>query len=269
MVPEQRIVRAKRIGLFSDVHGNLAGLQAVASALEHEGPLDHVVVAGDHLWGGPRPREVWRLLNERGWTLVLGNADENLVSPTVDQDFPPGNPYRSAAIRQREWFREQLDPSDLNALASLPMRHRIATLAGDLVVVHSSPRSTIDRCGGPHNSIVEVETAYSGTGASAIAFGHWHAAFVRQTPFALLLNVASVGLPMDGRPLAAYTILSATHGGWIVEQRRVAYDPEEERRASRSAGLPAWVRDSVDPGNSTLWIGEVSSRRTPDEPESW
>jgi predicted phosphodiesterase len=169
MVPEQRIVRAKRIGLFSDVHGNLAGLQAVASALEHEGPLDHVVVAGDHLWGGPRPREVWRLLNERGWTLVLGNADENLVSPTVDQDFPPGNPYRSAAIRQREWFREQLDPSDLNALASLPMRHRIATLAGDLVVVHSSPRSTIDRCGGPHNSIVEVETAYSGTGASAIA----------------------------------------------------------------------------------------------------
>ncbi len=40
MVPEQRIaVRAKRIGLFSDVHSNLAGLQPVASALEHEGPL--------------------------------------------------------------------------------------------------------------------------------------------------------------------------------------------------------------------------------------
>ncbi|MGI9147766.1 MAG: metallophosphoesterase family protein [Chloroflexota bacterium] len=241
-----------RIGLFSDVHGNLAGLQAVATALEHEGPLDHVVVAGDHLWGGPRPRGVWQLMNELGWTLVLGNADENLVGPTVDQDFPPGNRYRLAAIRQREWLRKQLDPSDLNALASLRIQHRIATPAGDLLVVHSSPRSTIDRCGGPHNSIVEVEAAYSGTGASAIAFGHWHAAFVRQTPFALLLNVASVGLPMDGRPLAAYTILSATYGGWIVEQRRVAYDPEEERRAARSAGLPAWVPDSVDPHDSII-----------------
>jgi predicted phosphodiesterase len=239
------VEQAMRIGLFSDVHSNLAGLLAVANEFEREGRMDHVVVAGDHLWGGPRPREVWRLLNGSGWTLVLGNADETLVAQTVDQDFPPGSRYRSAAIRQRDWLRSQLDPSDLNALAGLPKQHRIATSAGDLLVVHSSPRSTIDQCGGPHNSSEEVETAYSGTGASAIAFGHWHAAFVRQTPFALLLNVASVGLPMDGRPLAAYTILTGTRGGWIVEQRRVAYDPEEERWAARSAGLPEWVPDSA------------------------
>lgn len=232
-----------RIGLFSDVHGNLAGLRALAQELDHAGPLDQVVVAGDHLWGGPRPREVWRLLNQSGWTLVLGNADEILVAPTVDQDFPAGNAYRSAAIRQRDWLRSQLDPADLKALAELPMHHRMATPAGDLLVVHSSPRSTTDRCGGPHNSIDEVQAAYGGTGASAIAFGHWHAAFVRQTPFALLLNVASVGLPIDGRPLAAYTILTATPSGWIVEQRRVAYDPGEELTAARSAGLPAWVPD--------------------------
>ena len=234
-----------RIGLFSDVHSNLAGLLAVANELEREGRMDHVVVAGDHLWGGPRPREVWRLLNGSGWTLVLGNADEILVAQNVDRDFPPGSRYRSAAIRQRDWLRSQLDPSDLNALAELPTQHRIATPAGDLLVVHSSPRSTIDRCGGPHNSSKDVETGYSGTGASAIAFGHWHGGFVRQTPFALLLNVASVGLPMDGRPLAAYTILTGTRGGWIVEQRRVAYDPEEERWAARSAGLPEWVPDSA------------------------
>jgi hypothetical protein len=100
--PDQNtVVPAVRIGLLSDVHSNLAGLQAVAHELEREGPLDHVVVAGDHLWGGPRPRAVWRLLNERGWTLVLGNADENLADATVDRDFPPGHPYRAAAIRRR------------------------------------------------------------------------------------------------------------------------------------------------------------------------
>ena len=64
-----------RIGLLSDVHSNLAGLLAVANEFEREGRMDHVVVAGDHLWGGPRPREVWQLLNERGWTLVHCNAD--------------------------------------------------------------------------------------------------------------------------------------------------------------------------------------------------
>jgi len=223
----------------------------VANELEREGSLDHVVVAGDHLWGGPRPREVWRLLNERGWTLVLGNADENLVAPTLNQDYPAGHAYRSAALRHRPWLRAQLDPSDLDALARLPRHHRIATPAGDLLVVHSSPRSTTDRCGGPHNSFADVETAYGGTGATAIAFGHWHAAFVRSTPFALLLNVASVGLPIDGRPLAAYTILTAAPGGWVVEQRRVAYDAEEEQHAARSAGLPAWASDFVDTREST------------------
>jgi len=239
-----------RIGLFSDVHSNLAALRAVANELQREGPLEHVVVAGDHLWGGPRPNEVWHLLNERDWTLVLGNADESLVSPTLDKDYPPGSRYRSAALRHRTWLRSLLDQADLDALARLPMQYRVPTPAGDLLVVHSSPRSTIDRCGGPHNSPAEVEAAYSGTGATAIAFGHWHSAFVRPTPFALLLNVASVGLPIDGRPLAAYTILTATPAGWVVEQRRVAYDHEEERRAAHSAGLPAWVSDSVSPPDS-------------------
>lgn len=236
-----------RIGLLSDIHGNLAALNAVANALDSDSPLDAVVVAGDHLWGGPRPREVWKLLNERGWRLVRGNADENLVAPSLDADFPHGHPYRSAALRQRAWMRARLDHSELAALASLPMEHRITTPAGDLLVVHSSPHSTRDRYGAPHNSAAEVESAYRGTGATVIAFGHWHAAFVRPTPFAVLLNVASVGLPIDGRPLAAYTILTAAECGWIIEQRRVPYEPDEELASARAVGLPAWVPERGPP----------------------
>src|SRR5205823_5834661 len=72
----ERHTRGMRIGLLSDVHGNLSGLRAVAAALEREGPLDAVVVAGDHLGAGPRPREAWEELNALGWTLVRGNDDE-------------------------------------------------------------------------------------------------------------------------------------------------------------------------------------------------
>jgi predicted phosphodiesterase len=238
-----------RIGLLADVHGNLAALRAVANGLDREGAVDHVVVAGDLLWGGPRAREVWELLNERGWKLVRGNADENLVEQTLDKDFPPGHPYRAAALRHRGWMRSRLDSAELGELAGLPMEYRIATPAGDLLVVHSSPRSTRDRCGAPHNSLADVESAYAGTGAAAIAFGHWHAAFVRTTPFALLLNVATVGLPLDGRALAAYTVLTATKRGWLIEQRRVPYDPAEELAAARAVGLPAWAPE-IAPRNA-------------------
>jgi predicted phosphodiesterase len=209
-----------RIAIFSDVHGNLAGLRAVKSALDLERPIDHVVVAGDHLQGGPRPREVWALLRRERWVLLRGNEDEALVS-AASEEYQAVGEYRAAYLAGNAWTRGQVGQAILAELAALPDRWRITTPAGDLLAVHASPRSTMDRAGAAHNTAEEVRAAYSGTGASLIAFGHYHRNFVRLTPFALLVNVASVGLPADGTPLASYTILSAEPSGWVVEQRHV------------------------------------------------
>jgi hypothetical protein len=222
------------------VHANLAGLEAVAAALKAEGRFDRIVVAGDHLQGGPRPLEVWRRLRDLGWTLLLGNEDEALVSAVPV--YGAGN-YQQAYLAQHAWSRAVLPPALLAELGALPFSWRETTPAGDLLVVHSSPRSTTDRCGGPHNAAPDVLAAYGGTGASAVAFGHYHLAFVRPMPIALLINVASVGLPLDRKALAAYTVLCAVDGGWVVEQRRVAYDPDEEVAAALERGLPPWTPD--------------------------
>lgn len=233
-----------RIGLLADVHGNLAGLRAVAQALDAEGALDRVVVAGDLLQGGPRPRETWELLIERGWTLVRGNEDESLGAGRIAHgEYPPQ--YRSAAQAQIAWTRRQLGAETLARLAALPAEVRVATPAGDLLVVHSSPRGTSDRRGGTHNSAAEAMDGYGGTGASAIAFGHYHANFVRPMPWGLLINVASVGLPIKGGTLSAYTILNASSDGWVVEQRHVAFDLEEERLAAISSGMPPWEAEPI------------------------
>jgi len=231
-----------RIGLLSDVHGNLAGLRAVAAALRRQGPLDAVVVAGDHLGAGPRPREVWDELRAYRWLLVRGNDDEELATPDPSQeDVPPT--HRWAWWAFHAWARARLDAATLAELGGLPFEARLPTPAGDLLVVHASPRSVYDRCGGPHNTAAEAAAAYGGTGAGAIAFGHYHVSFVRPTPFALLINVASVGIPTDRQPLAAYTVLTATAEGWVVEQRRVPYDADEERRVAETAGMPRWEPD--------------------------
>ena len=95
--------------------------------------------------------------------------------------------------------------------------------------------------GGIQNTAAEVAAAYDGTGAAVIAFGHYHRAFVRPTPFALLINVASVSIPEDHLPLAAYTLLHASGDGVLVEQRRVPYDAVAERAVALERGLPAWL----------------------------
>ena len=231
--------RDVRVGLFSDVHGNLTALQAVAAALEREQPLDHVVVAGDHLQGGAHPSEVWAELKKRGWALVRGNEDDALVHPDQSADNYPTN-VRDAAFSQAAWTRKWLGPEALQDLSALPDRWRIPTPAGDLLVVHASPRSLSERAGGVRNTLAEVTAAYSGTGAAAIAFGHYHRSFVRVTPFALLMNVASVGLPPDNRPLANYTVVTASADGWIVEQHQVPYEWRVEEAVAQARGLPPW-----------------------------
>ena len=231
-----------RIGLLSDIHGNYAGLLAVARALDAEGPFDNIVVAGDLLQGGPRPKEVWEFLVSRGWTLLRGNEDESLQT---DQplNYLGAERYRSAFLAGTAWSRRQIDDQVLGNLAALPDRWRRATPHGDLLVVHASPRSIVDRAGGIHNTLAEVTEAYDGTGAAVIAFGHYHRGFVRPTPFALLINVASVGLRQDGQALASYTIVTVNQGGWVVEQHQVPYDPEEERRVATERGMPGWTAD--------------------------
>ena len=136
--------------------------------------------------------------------------------------------------------RKQVGAEVLARLAALPFEARLQTPAGELLVVHSSPRGTSDRRGGPHNSAAEMMEGYGGTGANAIAFGHYHSSFVRPMPWGLLINIASVGLPIRRDTLAAYTVLTATGDGWVVEQRHVGYDPEEESRAAAAAGMPPW-----------------------------
>jgi predicted phosphodiesterase len=229
----------------------LAALRAVRSSLQRENPCDQVVVAGDHLQGGPRPREVWDALRREGWILLRGNEDEALV--TGDPDAYQGRAeFRSAFLAGNEWTRAQVGEKVLMQLAALPAEWRVATPAGDLLVVHASPRSTSDRAGAAHNTADEVAAAYSGTGASVIAFGHFHRNFVRLTPFGLLVNVASVSLPTDGIPLASYTILTAEPAGWVVEQRHVAYDPREEARVANQRGMPPWRPDDPETINGRI-----------------
>jgi predicted phosphodiesterase len=232
-----------RIGLLSDVHGNLTALLAVHAALAEAGRLDAVIVAGDLLQGGPRPREVWDFLRDSGWSLVQGNEDAAMASPELPS-LDRGHPYQRAYRAQHAWTSAQLDPAIRTALGKLPREYRAATPAGDLLVVHASPRGLDDRCGGPHNTAAEVAAAYAGTGAAAIAFGHWHQHFVRSTPFALLVNVASVSQPRDGLPLAAYSIVTASEDGWLVEQRRVPYDFAAEVTCARLNEMPAWTPDT-------------------------
>jgi predicted phosphodiesterase len=66
-----------RVAVLSDVHGNLAALEAVISDLKSVTP-DLVLQGGDLGASGYQAAEVIDRVRELGWPSVQGNTDEML-----------------------------------------------------------------------------------------------------------------------------------------------------------------------------------------------
>lgn len=67
-----------RIAVLSDVHGNLAALQAVVADFKKRG-VDAVVNLGDSLSGPLLPRETAQYLMLQDWVHLAGNHERQVL----------------------------------------------------------------------------------------------------------------------------------------------------------------------------------------------
>lgn len=236
-----------RIALFSDVHGNLAALRAVLAAIDAHRPVHLIVAAGDHCLGGVRPAETWDALQEAASACLLGNEDARLW-----HDRPATHPGRWHALNtaQIPWTANALGPERLAAMRAMPRSLRLSPAPGqDVLIVHANIHGPYGWAFNAAASGATLRRLYGGANARVVCCGHYHEAAVREWDGMTLVNVASVSLPVDGRPLAGFTLLdwhgdTEEGGGWRVRQFRTPYDAAAERAAEReaeAAGFPQAV----------------------------
>ncbi|HEX2194917.1 MAG TPA: metallophosphoesterase family protein [Candidatus Limnocylindria bacterium] len=228
-----------RLAVLSDIHSNLAALEAVRNDLPR---VDEIWVLGDIVGYGPQPNEVIVALQQMGARSVLGNHDAAAIG-TIDSGW--FNPDAARAIR---WTSERIDDNSRAYMATLP---EVRT-EGELTAVHGSPR----------DPMWEYVTGASVAAANFGAFstdlclhGHTHVpivfraddgkvAAVASTPDEpvsvragrSLVNPGSVGQPRDGNPAASYLVMDTDAD--VVEFRRISYDVAATQKAMRDAGLP-------------------------------
>lgn len=233
-----------RILLFSDIHGNAAALEAMLADSVRHGPYDLTLCLGDLVWAGPRPAEVLARLRELCHddpsgqagpaVCIYGNCDRILL----DENARPPAKDGQRVARHREWMLSHLSEGDLAFLRRLPFDHRVTPLPGhELLAVHANPANVDDPIR-PELSENELAALLGPAEFQTLAFGHVHIPSVRLWRGRLLVNVASVGLSMDGDPRAAYSVLTWAGGGWQVAQYRVEYDVQRVARDMRRGGLP-------------------------------
>ncbi|MFC7213867.1 metallophosphoesterase family protein [Saliphagus sp. GCM10025334] len=207
-----------RIGLCSDVHGNLPALEAVLADLPD---VDALVCAGDVVGYNPWPAECVERLRDLEVPTVMGNHDRAVARETTFR-------FNAMAAAGVELARERLTDDQREWLASLP-DERLA-FDGQVKIAHGHPadpdRYTYPRDFSPR--LLEDE--------SVLVLGHTHVQHVERYAEGIIVNPGSVGQPRDGDPRAAYAVLDLD--ALEVETRRVAYDVERVQQAVAEVGLP-------------------------------
>lgn len=229
-----------RILVISDIHANLAALQAVLA--DAKGSWDKIWFLGDLIGYGPDPNECVALLQEQEPLALSGNHDWAILGKLDIQHF--NQDARNAVL----WAQQVVTPETRAYLDALPP---ILT-EGRFTLAHASPRHPVweyvlDRgtaainfsyfetpfclVGHTHVPVLYAEASadhievHSPTYTGSLILGDMRC----------IINPGSVGQPRDSDPRAAYAILNLEEMTWA--QRRVEYDVERTQARMRQFGL--------------------------------
>ena len=198
--------------LFSDIHGNLAALQSVWSALELAGLTDRLVLnAGDTVGYGPDPEACVQFLRAQPQCVsVKGNYDKNVaLFPERETEYREkwgrSRPDKFEAIQRDS---EAISEDARRWLSDLPAEAALMLDGVLTVLTHYSPGSK-EGIGEwtPDTRLAELAAE---TEAKIVICGHTHTPFVRRIGGVLWVNPGSLGRDWNGR--FRYAVLTLEPG---------------------------------------------------------
>lgn len=164
-----------RLGIVSDIHGNIAGLR---QALAVMGPVDELLCLGDSIDRSRFSNEVVALLKDLDARIILGNHDEAFLA-----GHSPGMVGREGADTELVAF-----------LAAQPLRRMLTYGRKKVLMIHSTPWEPRGEYIFPHN---EKLTLFAESDADYVLYGHTHAHVVSRIGAVIVVNPGSAGEGRD------------------------------------------------------------------------
>lgn len=231
-----------RVALLSDVHSNLAALDAILAHAAEEGN-DALWVTGDLVGYGPDPDAVVERLAGLDALCVMGNHDAAACGLAPLKDF------NELAAKAVAWTGDHMSEATRAYLVTLPRVRR----EGEFTLVHGTLRDPIweymDKRDVARAHLELMETPYG-------AVGHTHVQIVAslEAPGRLVatnptedeeyplgvgptvINAGGAGQPRDHDPRVGYAIVDTARRS--VRFFRVPYDIAATQARMRAVGLP-------------------------------
>jgi putative phosphoesterase len=230
--------------VLSDIHGNLAALEAVAAE-----PHDLLICLGDLVGYGPQPGACVRWVRSHAALVVQGNHDRALVDGS-----PPGcrAEFQWLADALAPLGQAQLSREERAYLAGLPVSAVREVDGSRCLFVHATPSDPLYRYLGVDPAAWEAEVR--SLDVHLVVVGHTHLQLNLALGGKRVINPGSVGQPKDGDPRAAYAVLD----NGTCRLCRIAYDVERTVAELKATGVD---RDAVADLSLLLRTGRTPRRR--------
>lgn len=234
-----------KIGIISDVHGNLQAIESVILEIKRESP-DKIFFLGDVVGYGANPNECCEIIKGIADVCLMGNHDSAVLGKTDLEWF---NPDAKEAIL---WTRENLKSENISFLETLKETYEIP----DFLFSHGSPANPMDFIYVFTNDSAKEIFVWSQGRYRCVFVGHSHITLSflfdeagNPLPFiedeielvngSFVVNVGSVGQPRDGDPRAFFAILDTEKK--LYKGKRVEYNVKEAAERILKNGLPPFL----------------------------
>jgi putative phosphoesterase len=177
-----------RIGLLSDIHCNLAGLE---TALDLLADCDELLCAGDLMYQYRFSTDILDMLDEHRVRRIVGNHDLSIL-------YTPGHPIREN-LRQH--------PEALQRLADVPRTLEVELGGLRLAMFHGSPWDEHERCYYIYPQDRDKLKRLAAVDADVVILGHTHIPFSLMQDDRLIVNPGSVGECRDGTGTLSCSVL--------------------------------------------------------------
>ena len=236
------------LAVISDIHGNIAALEAVLSDIARRGITD-IVNLGDSLSGPFDAVATLDRLQSLNLPTVRGNHDRQLY------DRP-----RDKMGLWESWVIDDLSKDHLDWVRAFPL----TLVFDDIFLCHATPtsdeRNWLDRRG-PMDRLIprdlaEIAPKAEGIDHDLILCGHTHTPRVVRIPGGpTVVNPGSVGCPgyldermtpnfihQTGAPDARYAIVEKRSESWHADLIAVPYDATKMAELAIEKGADTWAK---------------------------
>jgi putative phosphoesterase len=192
-----------KIGVISDVHGNIDALIEVLDKAKKEG-VDHLLVLGDLVGYYYHPDKILDLLSRWSSDIIKGNHEKILEDLIVDSSL--GESIRLKYGSGHQEAINKLTKEQLVYLKNLPETKSVQFNDTCLLMCHGSPWS-IDYYIYP-DCKKEIILKCDSKEHDFVLVGHSHYAFAIQNENSILINPGSVGQSRQTGGKASWCIIN-------------------------------------------------------------